>query len=226
MVSSCKALSQVSFFFSRFIFVNYNAWHYVGCDTLWAGIVTTLAEKIEEEFGVLTTRLFRSIALDKLPMPECEMRNKTLLVEIREKRNENFDTVAEELTKYCKKRSISCQRLSVWEQKKKRHVKTDNKSTYWVLEFTNSYEAHNVFKKLRRYCNLTVSFPLQLRSHTEVDERAKQDYSCECCHQQKGNEIRTCNLFLISSFFLLLIATIIFLAIYVPSNQVNVSKNN
>ena len=84
--------------------------------------MTTLAEKIEEEFGVLTTRLFRSIALDKLPMPECEMRNKTLLVKIRQ---ENIDAGAEELKKYCDEkmlRYISCQRLSDWEQKKKRHV--------------------------------------------------------------------------------------------------------
>ena len=55
-------------FFQRILFVNYNAWHYVGCDVLWAGIVKALAEKVEEEFGKFTTRLFRAIALET----ECE----------------------------------------------------------------------------------------------------------------------------------------------------------
>ena len=57
-------------FFDRFIFVNYNAWHFAGCEFLWAGIIKALAEKVEEEFGVLTTRLFRSISLKTEPERE------------------------------------------------------------------------------------------------------------------------------------------------------------
>ncbi|CAK8684881.1 unnamed protein product [Clavelina lepadiformis] len=47
----------------RYIFVHFNAWEYAGCDTLWAGIVTNLADSVENEFGKLTARLFRSINL-------------------------------------------------------------------------------------------------------------------------------------------------------------------
>ena len=38
---------------------------------MWAGIAKALVEKVEEEFGVLTTRLFRAIKLEK----ECEPEN-------------------------------------------------------------------------------------------------------------------------------------------------------
>ncbi|CAK8684873.1 unnamed protein product [Clavelina lepadiformis] len=47
----------------RYIFVHFNAWEYAGCDTLWAGIVTNLADSVENEFGKLTARLFRTINL-------------------------------------------------------------------------------------------------------------------------------------------------------------------
>ena len=59
-------------FFQRILFVNYNAWHYVGCDVLWAGIAKALAEKVEEEFGKFTTRLFRAIALETDCEPESQ----------------------------------------------------------------------------------------------------------------------------------------------------------
>ena len=50
--------------FFRFLFVNYNAWHYIGCEYLWAGIAKALVEKVEEEFGVFTTRIYRSLPLE------------------------------------------------------------------------------------------------------------------------------------------------------------------
>ncbi|CAK8684892.1 unnamed protein product [Clavelina lepadiformis] len=47
----------------RYIFVHFNAWEYAGCDTLWAGVVTNLADSVENEFGKITARLFRTINL-------------------------------------------------------------------------------------------------------------------------------------------------------------------
>ncbi|XP_077968890.1 uncharacterized protein LOC120344859 isoform X1 [Styela clava] len=49
----------------RYIFVNYHAWQYAGSDVLWAGIVTNLAQAIENEFGAVCTRLFRMIQVER-----------------------------------------------------------------------------------------------------------------------------------------------------------------
>ena len=48
----------------RFIFVHFNAWEFVGSDILWAGIVTNLAGAIEDEFGIMTSRIFRLLNVD------------------------------------------------------------------------------------------------------------------------------------------------------------------
>ena len=50
--------------FFRCIYVNCNAWQYVGCETLWAEIIKSLVEKIEQDLGVYTTRVFRLFSLD------------------------------------------------------------------------------------------------------------------------------------------------------------------
>ena len=41
------------------IHVRFNAWEYSGCEILWAGIVTNLARKLEDEFGKYKVRLCR-----------------------------------------------------------------------------------------------------------------------------------------------------------------------
>jgi len=51
---------------TKYIFVNFKAWEYAGCDTLWAGIVTNLTEAIEQEFGVVTSRLFRLLDVEEV----------------------------------------------------------------------------------------------------------------------------------------------------------------
>ena len=41
--------------------VKFDAWEYAGCDTLWAGIITCLCDKLEERFGEYPSRYFRRI---------------------------------------------------------------------------------------------------------------------------------------------------------------------
>ena len=43
----------------RYISVHFSAWELAGTDNLWAGIVTNISHAIEQEFGVVATRLFR-----------------------------------------------------------------------------------------------------------------------------------------------------------------------
>ena len=62
----------------RFIFVDFNAWEYVGCDVLWAGIVTNLASAIEAEFGVMTSRIFRLLNVDVI-QDDASSNERTLL---------------------------------------------------------------------------------------------------------------------------------------------------
>uniref|UniRef100_A0ACB8FSL2 Uncharacterized protein n=1 Tax=Sphaerodactylus townsendi TaxID=933632 RepID=A0ACB8FSL2_9SAUR len=44
---------KASFERVRYIFLNFDAWEYVGCDHIWAGIVTTLLDEIEEKNKIL-----------------------------------------------------------------------------------------------------------------------------------------------------------------------------
>ncbi|KAM4642285.1 NTPase KAP family P-loop domain-containing protein 1 [Discoglossus pictus] len=42
----------------EFIFVNFSAWQYAGSDRLWAGLVTTLCDRMRRHFGILTLSIF------------------------------------------------------------------------------------------------------------------------------------------------------------------------
>ena len=45
----------------RVIFVDFNAWSHSGSDVLWAGLIKTIHESIEQRFGRFGTRFFRFI---------------------------------------------------------------------------------------------------------------------------------------------------------------------
>ncbi|NXD74800.1 NKPD1 protein, partial [Eolophus roseicapillus] len=42
----------------EFIFIRFSAWHFAGCDRLWAGLVTTLCASIRRHFGALPLSVF------------------------------------------------------------------------------------------------------------------------------------------------------------------------
>ncbi|XP_075179799.1 uncharacterized protein LOC142251152 isoform X2 [Anomaloglossus baeobatrachus] len=43
------------------IFIRFSAWHCIGCDHPWAGLVTTLCDDIEDEFGLLPISVYRAV---------------------------------------------------------------------------------------------------------------------------------------------------------------------
>ncbi|KAM8952808.1 NTPase KAP family P-loop domain-containing protein 1 [Pelodytes ibericus] len=57
----------------EFIFVHFSAWQYAGSDRLWAGLVTTLCERIRRHFGVLPLSVFK--VLGSAPIREKEGEN-------------------------------------------------------------------------------------------------------------------------------------------------------
>ncbi|KAM5145616.1 NTPase KAP family P-loop domain-containing protein 1-like [Mantella aurantiaca] len=46
----------------RFIFIRFSAWEYAGSDQLWAGLVTTLCDGIENYFGLAPISVYRAVA--------------------------------------------------------------------------------------------------------------------------------------------------------------------
>ncbi|XP_053329176.1 NTPase KAP family P-loop domain-containing protein 1 [Spea bombifrons] len=54
----------------EFIFVHFSAWQYAGSDRLWAGLVTTVCERIRSHFGILPLSVFN--VLGSKPIRERE----------------------------------------------------------------------------------------------------------------------------------------------------------
>ena len=59
------------------ITLKFIAWEYAGCDTLWAGIITCLCDKLEERFGQYKSRYFRKIKGDYEENVDLMVKNKT-----------------------------------------------------------------------------------------------------------------------------------------------------
>lgn len=74
------AATQAVRFTRKYIFVNFKAWEYAGSDTLWAAIVTNISDAIEAEFGVTTTRLFRTISVSLFPVLPRSSRCRALVL--------------------------------------------------------------------------------------------------------------------------------------------------
>ncbi|XP_077303277.1 NTPase KAP family P-loop domain-containing protein 1-like [Lithobates pipiens] len=46
----------------HFIFIRFSAWEYAGSDHLWAGLVTTLCDDIENHFGLIPISVYRAVS--------------------------------------------------------------------------------------------------------------------------------------------------------------------
>ncbi|XP_073491688.1 NTPase KAP family P-loop domain-containing protein 1-like [Aquarana catesbeiana] len=46
----------------HFIFIRFSAWEYAGSDHLWAGLVTTLCDGIENHFGLIPISVYRAVS--------------------------------------------------------------------------------------------------------------------------------------------------------------------
>uniref|UniRef100_A0A8C5Q1A4 KAP NTPase domain-containing protein n=1 Tax=Leptobrachium leishanense TaxID=445787 RepID=A0A8C5Q1A4_9ANUR len=45
----------------RFVFIRFSAWEFAGSDQLWAGLVTTLCDGIENNFGLIPISVYRAV---------------------------------------------------------------------------------------------------------------------------------------------------------------------
>ena len=141
--------------FFRFIYVDYSAWQYARSDNLWLGIITTLAEKIEQELGVYTTRVFRSLSLDLIERPVFK-RVEYLLIELKDNENRYWST--EDIKKSFEKQNISNYiELAKWIKDYKYDIDIANKENCWIVEFDNMKKAQEVYKELQNYDDLNVS---------------------------------------------------------------------
>ena len=151
--------------FFKFIFVNYNTWHFADCDQLWVGIVKAFAEKIEDEFGVFTTRLFRSISLETVPEQDSDAaysKQSLLFLEFADEvfeTDEGLDEASirkriEELNK--KPKPISCEP----NRKKRSATQNDNKVKCWELQFKNAKDTLKAYYHWTQFIGVKVTFLL------------------------------------------------------------------
>ena len=155
------------FYYCRYLFVNYNAWNYVGCDILWAGIVKNLAEKIEEEFGVFTTRLFRSISLEKESRTGFDQRyskdNRLLVLKFSERLPANDNDYKQKLKQKLENiggQSEYCMPFEKWFEEKslsgsydvnKTDDDDDEEKNCWVIKYKMASDAEKAFERLDRF---------------------------------------------------------------------------
>ena len=128
----------------RFIFVNYNAWQYSGSNELCAGMVASLNEKIEDEFGAFVTRIFRTLSLDLVEKSTSNFTS--LLIQF-----ENNQPTKNELHKIKTLKKIlgenfKFSKLQDWETRNNCIVDISNKEKCWVIKCYGeklAKEAHN-----------------------------------------------------------------------------------
>ena len=146
----------------RFIFVHFNAWEYNGCDILWAGIVTNLASAIEAEFGVKTSRIFRSLTVDVIQNDASSNERKIFFDVPNGITTEEFKEVLTEYgtVKPCKKR-IENGKVELKE------VKQGENHNGWLVECSNAMEAAKARKAWK-------SLRLKTKAKTKSPKNIKQ----------------------------------------------------
>ena len=164
--------------FCRYIFVNYNAWQYAGCDVLWAGIVKALANEVEKEFGTLTTRLFRSLTLQTVPKPEKLWNHRHLCVyysgqnitNLNQHQNEELqDNIRNKMTEYGSVKHFLS--LEGWESEHNANLNVKNKNSVWVAEYFSAANAERAFKDMQHSSSDLHVFCL--RKHCISNENEK-----------------------------------------------------
>ena len=191
--------------FYRFIFVNYNAWLFAGSDFLWAGIITALVEKVEEEFGIFTTRLFRSITLETVPQ-QCFC---IMLLQ--------YDTTAESsLENQLKNIKLQYMTYKNWEQKggNLQIIPPESKDKCFVIEFRTCSAARAAEKKLKELVKVSISVIPQADFFEETDDEHDDN-------RTYGYRIK--NALLTVGFIYLVITSVIFSILAFETNIFGVS---
>ena len=141
----------------RFIFVNYNAWQYSGSNELCAGMVASLDEKIEDEFGAFVTRIFRTLSLD---LVEKSTSNFTSLL-IQFENNQPTENELHKMKKRLRKilgENFKFSKLQDWETRHNCIVDISNKEKCWVIKCYGQKLAEEAHNRLQSYSDLKVSF--------------------------------------------------------------------
>ena len=143
-----------------------------------------LAEKIEDEFGVFTTRLFRSISLDTVPEQDSNEAYSKQCHLFLEFADEVFETDEGRDEKRLKMRieelsgelkPISCQP----HREKRITALVDNKIKCWELNFKNAKDTHKAYKNWKQFEDVKVTFSLPTaadENHATNQEKTKFDY--------------------------------------------------
>ena len=120
----------------RFIFVHFNAWEFVGSDILWAGIVTNLAGAIEDEFGIMTSRIFRLLNVDVIHN-DASSNESTFSFDAQNDQKEQ--DLKEVLTEYG----------VVKQFKKEGKMKEGENIQRYMVEYSNQKDAANAFEAMK-----------------------------------------------------------------------------
>ena len=150
----------------RFIFVHFNAWEYVGSDLLWAGIVTNLASAIEAKFGVVTSRIFRSLNVDVIHN-DPRSNERTLLFDVPDGINaKQLKEVLKEYgtVKWCKK-PIENGKLGENHQK-------------WMVKYSHPMEAAKARKAMKSYKIKVTPYPNENQRVTNSSSNGSRPF----CH--------------------------------------------
>ena len=125
---------------------------------MWAGIVTALAQKIEQEFGVYTTRVFRSLSLKLIERPLFKRHFNVKYLLIKFKKNANSCCSLQDIKRSFEERNIPVgKELTEWIKGKDFEVEIADKENCWVVEFVDMTKAEEVYEELQRYEDLEVS---------------------------------------------------------------------
>ena len=143
---------------------------------LWAGIVRALAEKVEEEFGIFTTRMFRTLNLETTAMPENDENFHRLFLKF-------FSSLPGE--DVVRKTFDFCQNFRVyplkqWKKETNANItlnEEDQKEEdkFMVVEFEKATDAMEVFEKMKCVEDVTASFAWHVQDEMKLSPATKND---------------------------------------------------
>ena len=181
----------------RFLFVSYNAWQYAGSDNLWVGLVANIDEKIEDEFGAFTTRMFRTFSMDTVEKSTFNFTDLLLQFENDKINQCQTDEIKTKLKKLLGEK-LKFKPLEEWESRYNYSVDISNKEKWWVVKCYNREQAEEAHNRLQSYRDLKVSFLETPRSVISKNSLWKQIKSYP----------RMNYIFSMSTLFLLILASI------------------
>ena len=164
-----------------------------------------MAEKIEEEFGIIVPRLFRSMCLDTVPESENDAYSNhcTLLLEFigNAPKEQDRDDLKKLIERHGGSSIKSCQPLSERILDFGNVTSNQKEEKCWVVEYKKPLDAEKAYKKLKSFDGVKASFPLQTLTKSINEEN---DNNLNIAHEDArkitlecriGNILRSIGLF-------------------------------